>query len=239
MARVGTCGFPVARKKYYSEFSVVEVQKTFYSPMSPKLAEKWRNEAPEHFEFAVKAPQCITHKPKSPTYRRYRGTIGDFGSFKTNKDVLNCWEQFAEVARTLKARIVVFQSPPSFEESAENVKHILDFFSVIERDFIYAWEPRGRWRDVTIIKICSDAELIHVVDPFLRKRVYGEFGYYRLHGMGKYRYSYSTEELQKLKNMVEKDDYVMFNNTDMWNNALMFRELLEEAPPHKWHNPQL
>jgi uncharacterized protein YecE (DUF72 family) len=80
MLHIGTCGFHVARSKYYREFTVVEIQKTFYTPVSEDLAKKWRSEAPENFEFTLKAPQTITHEMKSPTYRRYRGPPGDFES---------------------------------------------------------------------------------------------------------------------------------------------------------------
>jgi len=34
--RIGCCGFPIARNKYYKTFPVVEVQRTFYQP--PELA---------------------------------------------------------------------------------------------------------------------------------------------------------------------------------------------------------
>ena len=30
--KVGCCGFPVSMKRYFQEFRVVEVQKTFYKP---------------------------------------------------------------------------------------------------------------------------------------------------------------------------------------------------------------
>ncbi len=38
MIKVGTCGFPMSREKYWKVFKVVEVQKTFYTDMSEKLA---------------------------------------------------------------------------------------------------------------------------------------------------------------------------------------------------------
>jgi len=70
MVKDGCCGFPVGMKKYFENFDVVEVQKTFYKPPSQKTAEKWRKNAPENFEFTIKAWQVITHPPSSPTYRK-------------------------------------------------------------------------------------------------------------------------------------------------------------------------
>ncbi len=227
MPRVGTCGFPVARKRYAMHFSVVEVQKTFYTPVKEETALKWRREVPEDFEFALKAPQTITHPPSSPTYRRYRGQIGDFGFFKNNEDVMKSWDIFVKIAKILGARIIIFQSPARFRESEENVKNIYNFFDSVEREFIFGWEPRGRWKEETIRKICEDLNLIHVVDPFKSKKLHGEFSYYRLHGITGYRYKFADEDLLKLKSMVKDGDYVMFNNTSMWDDALRFKAILK------------
>ncbi len=226
MIHLGTCGFPKSRNKYYEEFSTVEIQKSFYTPISPELARRWRDEAPQDFEFTLKAPQTVTHPPNSPTYRRYKGRMGDFGFFKVNQDVMASWENFRKVAKILKARIVIFQTPPRFKESDENVKNIYEFFSTVERDFIYGWEPRGSWNEDTVRKICQELELIHVVDPFKNRKLWGEFAYYRLHGRSGYRYRYTDEELMTLRKIVHDGDYVMFNNTNMWEDALRFKSLL-------------
>jgi len=68
--RVGCCGFPVSRKRYYESFRVVEVQQTFYKLPSRETLERWRREAPPDFEFTVKAWQVVTHPPSSPTWRK-------------------------------------------------------------------------------------------------------------------------------------------------------------------------
>src|SRR5438309_71310 len=46
---------------YASRFSTVEINNTFYKMPSAKLVQSWADEAPDHFIFAVKAPQRITH----------------------------------------------------------------------------------------------------------------------------------------------------------------------------------
>lgn len=221
---VGTCGFPVARRKYFEQFKVVEIQKTFYTPISPELARKWRKEAPPDFEYTLKAPQTITHESNSPTYRRYRGPKGRFGRFRVNEDTMKSWEKFVEVAKILRAKIVIFQSPPSFSEKKENVDNIINFFSTIEKDFIYGWEPRGKWRDETIKKICRDLDLIHVVDPFLSKKLHGSVSYFRLHGKGSYRYRFTDDDFIYLRRITREGDYVMFNNVHMWEDALRFKK---------------
>ena len=64
MIKVGCCGYPTAMKKYQEIFSLVELNATFhrYPKMSTVL--RWRNKAPENFEFTVKAHQDISHKFK-------------------------------------------------------------------------------------------------------------------------------------------------------------------------------
>jgi len=228
MIYVGTCGFSASHSKYFKEFNVVEIQKTFYTPISQSLAEKWRREAPENFVFTLKAPQAITHPPNSPTYRRYKGKIGNFGFFKLNEDVMGSWENFLTIAKILKAKFILFQTPASFKEKEENIENIYNFFSKVVRIAPYGWEPRGNWSDEVVKKICKDLDLIHVVDPFKRKSLWGEFSYYRLHGMGGYNYKYSESEMDQLLHIVKDGDYVMFNNTHMWEDALRFKHLLLE-----------
>jgi uncharacterized protein YecE (DUF72 family) len=94
-AKVGCCGFPMARAEYYRRFPVVEIQQTFYDLPRIQTAERWRREAlirrsrngRADFEFTMKAWQLITHEPSSPTYRRLRKVIpeeekGLYGSFQ-------------------------------------------------------------------------------------------------------------------------------------------------------------
>jgi len=51
MIKVGCCGFPKAKKKYYTHSPVVEVQQTFYHPPRVGTCERWRAQAPPGFEF--------------------------------------------------------------------------------------------------------------------------------------------------------------------------------------------
>jgi uncharacterized protein YecE (DUF72 family) len=53
--KVGCCGFREARAKYFRKFPLVEVQQTFYEPPKPSTLKSWREEAPEDFEFSLKA----------------------------------------------------------------------------------------------------------------------------------------------------------------------------------------
>jgi uncharacterized protein YecE (DUF72 family) len=229
--KVGCCGFSAKREKYYKTFSVVELQQTFYKPPLPSTAEKWRKQAPENFEFTIKAFQIITHPPTSPTYRRLGYKPEKAGFFQPCKEVFDAWEKTKEIAEILKSRIIVFQTPNSFKDTPENMENMREFFSSVEtKKFIFAWEPRG-WSEDSIKKICKELNLVHVVDPFVSKPLHGKLCYFRLHGYPEmYKHKYTQSELKDLAKYVrglKKEVYVMFNNIYMFEDALEFKKLIE------------
>jgi len=236
--RIGCCGFPVAREKYFQHFNLVEIQQTFYQPPRPATVLKWRATAPPDFEFTLKAWQLITHPPTSPTYRRLKEMITDekkgrYGFFSPTEEVFAAWEETARIAGALATRVIIFQCPSSFTPTDEHVENMHHFFSSVERKgFSFIWEPRGLWPEDTIRKICEELKLIHCVDPFKNEPVSGVFTYLRLHGKDGYTYRYTDEELNCLAEKVKKRKhltYVMFNNRDMFNDAHRFRALVSHA----------
>jgi uncharacterized protein YecE (DUF72 family) len=124
MVKIGCCGFSIARSKYYSKFSCVEVQQTFYNVPKDETLQRWRDEAPDDFEFTVKAFQLITHPVTSPTYKRLKGNYKNAGYFKDTDTVLAGWERTKNAAEILKAKFILFQTPPSFDEKDEHIKNI-------------------------------------------------------------------------------------------------------------------
>jgi uncharacterized protein YecE (DUF72 family) len=76
--RVGTCGWsyqdwsgffypkglPAGEYLSYvaDQYSVVEVDSTFYRSPSRKMVEGWRDKTPDSFGFSLKVPQTITHE---------------------------------------------------------------------------------------------------------------------------------------------------------------------------------
>lgn len=232
--RVGCCGFVVSQQKYFQRFRLVEIQNTFYQLPQLKTAEKWRSTAPSGFEFTIKAWQLITHEPSSPTYRRLTERIPpqkfeNYGRFRPTKEVFAAWQRTASFASRLGASIVVFQCPASFRPTRDNIANMKTFFSQVDREGLqFAWEPRGAWQEALIRKLCEGLQLIHCVDPFKNKPQFGDFHYFRLHGITGYAYRYSDEDLKRLKKWVGgKPSYLLFNNNWMKEDALRFMALCD------------
>lgn len=233
--KVSCCGFPCSRKEYFNQFKLVEVQQTFYKMPKLETAMGWRQQAPSDFEFTLKAWQLITHPPSSPTYRKAgiqipQGKREHYGFFRPSKEVHEAWEQTRQLAKALGAGVIVFQCPASFEESRQNIDNMITFFQLVGRsEFLFAWEPRGKWSDQIIKDLCRQLGLIHCVDPSVRMPLYGQPWYLRLHGVPRYRHRYSEEELIQLKSLIQdRESYVLFNNINMYHDATVFNHLLRE-----------
>jgi uncharacterized protein YecE (DUF72 family) len=236
MVKVGCCGFPTNKKEYFKKFSLVEIQSTFYEiPARIETVKKWREEAPRDFEFTLKAFQVITHDSKSPTYKRLKRKFGNpknYGFFKNTKEVFDAWEMTREVAKALNSKIIVFQSPASFRPEKENIENFRRFFKKIkEKNFISVWEPRGNWPEDLIRGLCKELNLVHCVDPFKQKPLFGKINYFRLHGKPGYnlRYEYTEKDLKELLKFCDKkENYVLFNNLSMAKDAFRFQKLCQK-----------
>jgi uncharacterized protein YecE (DUF72 family) len=240
--RVGSCGFPISLRRYAEEFSVVEVQQTFYQPPALRTLEKWRGTVPGGFEFNLKAWQLITHEASSPTYRRLREGLSqqqrrEAGAFRLNATVMYAWRRTLECARTLGSRCVLFQCPARFAPTQTNKANLRSFFREIKPQLLSSsgaevlrcvWEPRGAWEAEEVRALCEELGLVHGVDPFHQNPVAGPFGYFRLHGRAGYRYRYSDQDLEQLREMAGKHDlcYVLFNNISMLEDARRFQRLV-------------
>ncbi len=233
---IGTCGFGRTRKdKFAEKLNCVEIQHTFYYPPEVETLEKWRAEMPADFRFTVKAWQLITHTAGSPTYRRFKRPFTEqeeleAGAFRPNATVDEAWQTTLAAAKALNARAILFQCPAKFTQTVEHIADMRQFFERVERDgLIFAWEPRGTTWDVeTISELCRDLDLRHVVDPFKTRTATPDRIYYRLHGIGGWRYEYEQDELEELAAMMPTDgeSFVFFNNRLMFDDAVRFRSIL-------------
>ena len=231
--QIGTCGFRMNKYEYAEMLKCVEIQHTFYQPPQIKTLEKWRAEMPENFEFTLKAWQLITHESTSPTYKRLKKKLTekeaeDAGFFKPTDIVKEGLETTLACAAALGARTILFQCPAKFRQTDENIANLRKFFKKIKRgELNFAWDPRGPWDAKVVSKICHDLDLWHVVDPFVARTTTPEKCYYRLHGIGGWRYRYEDSELDELVSLLPEDElsYVFFNNNVMTEDAIRFARI--------------
>jgi uncharacterized protein YecE (DUF72 family) len=244
---VGCCGFSISRKRYYGLFDVVELQETFYDPPNMDRLKALRSEAPSNFTFTLKCWQAVTHPLSSQTWRRAKHVpdkaLSDrYGFLKPTREVFEAWNMVLEGAKVLDAKVIVIQTPPSFNCTDENYNNAIQFFSAASSsNIILGWEPRGDWleKPERILDVVGRfRNVIHIVDPFRAKpALVRDKMYFRLHGIGggevNYRYKYTDEDLSRLKSMImgykaegASEFYVMFNNVYMAEDASRFKQLI-------------
>lgn len=235
--RVGVCSNP--SKKAFEEFDVLEVQRTFYRIIRENTARRWREKAPKDFEFVVKCFQGITHNYKSPTWRRSNIDVKEIkenvGDLKVNDKTMEFWDYVINIARVLRSKIILVQTPSSFRDTSKNIENVYRFFGSVERGrFRIAVEFRG-WKPENIRKVCEDLDLIDVFDPLLRRSETPRFLYIRLHGKIEerrinYKHKYTEEELRKILEVIKdhkpREVYVLFNNVYMFEDAKRFRMMI-------------
>lgn len=232
---IGTCGFGEAQTRVFRDYDILEVQQSFYQPPRVATAERWRCRAPRGFVFTLKAWQLLTHEASSPTYRRLKVDLSkadraQAGGFRWNGLTRMAWERTRGVAAALEAEAVVFQTPRRFQPTRESLRRLTCFFERIERDGRrMVFEPRGdRWSDDVVRGLVRDLDLVHGVDPFLRRPVGRGLRYFRLHGRPayRYRYRYSDADLALLERTLSRawPNWVLFNNDAMNVDARRFRE---------------
>ena len=241
--KVGLCGFTISMQAYQLHFPVVEVQSTFYEPPRNAVMVKWLASTPS-LEYTMKVWQLVTHAASSPTYRRMKRALnpGDQpGFFRDSPGVEEGWVRSVECANLLSATAMLFQCPASFQPGVENVGRMRKFFDRIDRPRArLLWEPRGsQWvaERSLALSLCRDLDLVCVVDPFVTPPELGQAVYWRLHGIGSARHSYTDAQLKQLRHMLldaspPGSAYVLFNNLPRVGDAERFSRLLLGSGRH-------
>jgi len=213
-------------KRYFESYSLVELNSTFYEYPRLETVEGWREKAPENFEFTVKAHQDISHKAR----------------MRVDENSLKAFETMKQICKTLKAKILLFQTPGSFRP--DKLGEAEKFFENINReDLTLVWETRGpEWEKPEVVEklrqVLSRLGVVHVTDPFRLLPAYtGQIAYFRLHGLGEelYYYQYTDDELRRLGEIAKnfeaegKTVYVLFNNLSMFEDGLRFTHYLSSG----------
>ncbi|MFQ6135549.1 MAG: DUF72 domain-containing protein [Nitrososphaerales archaeon] len=240
--RVGCCGQAGLSLARYAELvDVIELQSTFYRLPRIETALRWREMVPDGFEFTVKAFQGVTHLVTSPTWRRAGGqkptsNLENYGHLQQTEECLRSWSMTLDVCRALEASFCVVQMPPSFAYSEEHLDAIRGFFGRASGGVKVGLELRHKsWSGYMseLDSVLEEVGVVHIVDPLKEHSArVSDVAYFRLHGLGHrlYRYTYTDEDLKRLKRVITDLDvqrcYMMFNNLTAKDDSLRFKNLL-------------
>lgn len=202
--------------KYFSKhFKTTEINYSFYHLPRPETYQKWYQETPVGFIFAVKTSRFITH-------------------IKRLKNVEKPWKIFLENTLNLKEKLgpILFQFPPNFKATEENSERMKRFFRSITKYKIqntryhlrFAFEFRHEsWCDKEIYNLFKKYNIAWVIadSPVYPKAevIVTNFVYIRMHGSRVlFSSKYTKKELQELCQKIKKwlknglDVYCYFNN---------------------------
>lgn len=206
---------------YSTVFNTVEINSTFYRKPRQSTILNWHERTGEDFRFFIKVPKKITHELK---LENAAGEVEFFCNY---------------IAEGLKKKLAgfLFQLPPSFQYSSENLAKVL---GALDFDYLNAVEFRHKsWWNDDVLKAFSEKEIVFVgvsIPKDISSDVMvtnSKLIYYRLHGVPvMFKSEYSEEFLASLATEIKAADrevYVFFNNT--WGiaalkNALQLQKIL-------------
>ena len=170
MIKVGCAGYPIGRDRYWRSLAFTETDTGKGLPRLETLA-AWRADIPAGGEAALQALRTITHGPDDRGFpasaRKFPKTRqAQCGAFRESMEVHEAWMATKASAEALGAKIVVFESPASFQPGPDRLRDMYRFFKGAARGrLIFVWQPRGgEWSSMGD-KVCADLGLIRAFDP--------------------------------------------------------------------------
>jgi uncharacterized protein YecE (DUF72 family) len=166
---------------YSEQFDTVEINASFYRLPLASTFDKWHDQAPPGFRYAVKANRFITHMKKL-------------------KDCEEALDTFIDLARRLKSYLgpILYQLPPSLHK---DVPRLDAFLKLLPRSIEHVFEFRHRsWYDEDVLALLDrhgagfvTHDLVGLKSP---RWASGRTAYVRFHGTaGKYRGRYSDAQM--------------------------------------------
>src|SRR5687767_14250815 len=192
---------------YVRHFPTVEINATFYRLPTLKMVRGWHDRSPTGFVFAVKGSRFLTHLKRltdtGPGLRKYFSRI---------------------VPLAERTGPILWQLPPNFLMTDENVQRVARFLQKLPRSYQHAIEFRHpAWMNDATHDLLRAHKAANVWISSLRMppdyTVTADFIYLRFHGLkdGAY-HNYTAEELapwaKQLRNAAERGlpCYAYFNN---------------------------
>jgi uncharacterized protein YecE (DUF72 family) len=191
---------------YALHFDTVEINNTFYRLPEAATFAKWRDRAPRHFLYSVKASRFLTHMkklkdPHDPLMRL-------FGNAKHLGPHLGP---------------VLYQLPPRWPVDLDRLKNFLQDLQRVWPQRVHAIEFRDpSWYDDRVFALLERYEVtlcLHDMKGSAAERVaIGPFGYVRFHGVERYGGAYGDYQLDAWSDWIASraasgvDVYAYFNN---------------------------
>ncbi|MGH1516768.1 DUF72 domain-containing protein [Chryseobacterium sp. JK1] len=207
---------------YAKVFNAVEINSTFYRKPTAKTLSKWYDDTPASFRFFIKIPKLITHQNR----------------LNHSKEEITAFCNHIQSHLKDKLSGVLYQFPPSFKNTPENIALIaenldMEFTNVIE------FRNESWWKKETFDVLTNMNIIISGVsfpgnlpeDPVFN---HPEIAYYRLHGKPVlYKSSYDKGFLDLLAEKIRRHQqktFIFFNNT--WGtsaveNGMYLKNILE------------
>lgn len=190
---------------YSSQFSVVEVNATFYRTFKDQTYLNWRQRAPQDFGYVLKAPQLITH-------RKYLLDVDeDIQAFYHSCSLLQD-----------KFELILLQVAPNTPYDLVRLKKALLAFPDPGRVAVEFRRPEWLSQDTLSVLRTVGATICNVDSPQqkISDSLTSRRAYLRLHGRNHwYAYNYSQDELkgiaalaQELAQRGASRVYIFFNN---------------------------
>ena len=190
---------------YSKHLNAIEINSTFYRKPTLKTLEKWFNETEDDFRFFIKIPKTITHLKKL---------------VETEIDTV---EFCNHISFGLKGKLAgfLFQLPPSFQFSEENLEKVLKtvddhYLNVVEFRHSSWWIPDVFETLKTKNIIFSGVSIPREIpDDLIINNDHS--AYYRLHGVPQmFKSEYPEKELIDLAENIKifkGISFIFFNNT--------------------------
>lgn len=204
---------------YYAQiFDTVELNSTFYHLPRPTTVQRWHDQAPPDFRFAVKVSRLITHQ------RRLR-------------DCTEALQTFFQAIQPLQEHLgpILYQLPPGLHADLERLEA---FTALLPPGYLHVFEFRHRsWFTEAVQAFLAQHGLIFCLHDWSRLQVplwtTGPAVYVRFHGAsGRYAGSYEAAALQQWAYRIHdwltegRDVYVYFNN-DIDGHAVLNARMLK------------
>ncbi|MGE0601562.1 MAG: DUF72 domain-containing protein [Dehalococcoidia bacterium] len=201
---------------YAGQFDTVEINSTFYRLPSSATVQKWADEAPRGFKFAIKASQFITH------YHRLQDSDGALKKLFDRMEPLGAHEG-----------PILYQLPERFERDDERLSA---FLHSLPSHHHHAMEFRHEsWWTDEVFELLRKRHVAFVMFSMGKTQTpvvaTSAHAYVRFHGPQKYRGGYETDDLRwwrdQLGSLDASNAWVYFNNDAGGHAPKDARALLE------------